>query len=147
MPIDERRVKIRLDIRTDQMQARETLMMKLRAKIQAGYLPATSAELADVLHLVTEYGKHVGRAEECKEILEKLSEEKLMVMEKLGVQCQGDHSPSKDYMVKTASDFVCRHCGSKFADLQIHDEVAMKAKLGGPTQDMKGAVEKMLNIE
>lgn len=94
---------------------------------------------------MADYYKKVGRYEECQEILEKLSEEKPMTMEKLGVECNGDHSPSKGYMEKKASgDIQCHHCGASFADLNVTDKTSMKDQTKQAKADAKGAVEKML---
>lgn len=145
--IQETRLKMRLAIRQDQASAKDAIMAKLRQKIQAGYLPKTSEEFAGILKLVTEYAKSVGYAEECQEILEKLSEETPMTMEKLGVECKGDHGLAKPYMEKTASgDVSCRFCGAKFTGVAVQDGLGMKDKVGGNPKEIKGSIEKMLNM-
>jgi len=148
MPIPEERLKIRLGIRKDQAAAKDVIMAKLRDKIQKGYLPKDGRELADVLKLVHDYGKSVGHVEECQEILEKLSEGTPMTMEKFGVECKGDHKPTLPHMEKKASgDIVCRHCGAKFADLNIAEKVSVKDEVKQGKKDAKDSIEKMLNID
>ena len=145
MPISEKRLKMRLSIREEQLRDKEILALKLRDKVKGGYLPKTSKELADILKMVHEHAKAVGCAEECKEILEKLSEENPMPMEKYGVECSGNHSLTQPYMEKQASgDVVCRHCGAKFATVQVKDGVGLKDKSGEvPPKD---SIERMMNI-
>lgn len=143
MPISEDRLKKRLAIREEQAANKDFLAVKLREKIRLGWLPKTAEELAGVLRIVSEHAKHVGYVEECKEILEKLSEGNPMTMEKYGVQCNGDHGITKDYMEKKASgDTVCRHCGARFASVQVKDGVSMEDKKAAP----KDSIEKMLGI-
>lgn len=148
MPISEKRVQMRLDIRKEQVEAKDILMCKLREKIHRGYVPGTKEEFAGVLGLVAEHAKLVGGMDECKEILEKLSEDKPMTMEKLGVECNGDHNPTLEYMEKKASGEVqCRHCGTKFASVVVNDEVKMADKTSaGKPQEKKGDVERMFNV-
>jgi len=101
MPIiKEDRLKKRLEIRKEQVELKDVILCKLRDKIKNGYIPKNAKEFADVLRIVSEYQKLVGAMEECQEILEKLTEEVPMTMEKFGVECQGDHGAGKDYMVK-----------------------------------------------
>ena len=148
MPISEKRVHARLEIRKEQVEAKDILMCKLRDKVQKGYLPKTTDEFAGVLRLVAEYEKLVGGMEECQEILEKLSEGKPVTMEKFGVECNGDHDPKHSYMEKKASGEVqCRHCGQKFASVVVNDgmKVEDKATPGKP-QEKKGDVERMFNV-
>lgn len=146
MPIGEDRLKKRIEIREQQVGDKDVLMCKLRAKIQAGYLPKTAEEFAGILKMVADHAKHVGFVEECKEILEKLSEEKPMTIEKLGVECNGDHSPAKGYMEKKASgDIQCRHCGAKFADLQIAEKATVKDEVKQAKKDSRDAIDKMMN--
>jgi hypothetical protein len=147
MPISEDRLRKRVEIRRDQAAAKDVLMAKLRAKIQAGYIPKDAKEFSDVLRLVTDYAKHVGYEEECKDILSKLSEEKPMTIEKVGVECSGDHSPAKGYMEKKASgDIQCRFCGAKFADLGVSEKVTVKDEVKQAKSDGRDAIEKMLNM-
>lgn len=145
MPISEDRLKKRLAIREEQAASRDFLAAKLRDKIRAGYLPKTAEELAGILKVVSEHAKHVGYAEECKEILEKLSEGQPMAMEKYGVECGGDHGITKPHMEKKASgEVVCRHCGARFADVQVKDGAAIKDE--GTKPAPKDTIEKMLGI-
>ncbi len=142
----------RLEIRKDQMTAPEALMTKIRADIQAGWLPRTSKELGDLLKLVHTYGKKVGMYEECKDIKDKMGssepKEAGVTMEKLGVQCNGNHLPDGGNLDKKASgDLQCRYCGAKFAAVHTADSFAMKDQVKKAGTDAKGAVEKMLGIE
>lgn len=147
MPISEDRIKKRLEIREHQVESLDALMCKLRAKIQTGFLPKTAEEFAGILKMVSDYAKATGYVEECKDILAKLSEEKPMTIEKLGVECNGDHSPAKGYMEKKASgDIQCRFCGAKFADLQVADKTTVKEQVKQAKSDGKDAIEKMLNL-
>ena len=118
-------------------------MCALRDKVRKGYCPKTAQEFADILNEVTQYAKAVGREEECKEILEKLSEN--VPMEKLGVECQGNHNPTQGYMEKQASgDLRCRFCGQTFTAVHIHEKLSMTDQAKKAKTDAKGAVEKML---
>jgi uncharacterized Zn-finger protein len=145
--IQETRLEKRLLIRKEQMEAGEILMVKLRAEVQRGFVPTDKKQFADILKMVSDYYKRVGCYEECKDILEKLSEEKPMAMEKVGVECNGNHAPTNSYMEKKASGEVqCRHCGAKFADLNISDKASMAEQTKQSRSDAKGAVEKMLGI-
>jgi hypothetical protein len=147
MPISEDRLKKRLEIRRGQASAKDNLMAKLREKIMAGYIPKDAKEFADVLRMVADHAKHVGYEEECKDILEKLSEEKPMPIEKVGVECSGDHSPAKGYMEKKASgDIQCRFCGAKFADLNVQEKTTIKDEIKQAKGDGRDAIEKMLNM-
>lgn len=144
MPISEDRIKRRLAIREQQAADKDFLAVKLREKIKAGYIPQTREELAGVLRIVSEHAKHVGYAEECKEILEKLSEGQPM-MEKYGVECKGDHGITKPHMEKKASgEVVCRHCGARFADVQVKDGMSVEDKKAQAAP--KDTIEKMLGI-
>lgn len=147
MPISEKRIKMRLEIRTEQVQAKDIVMCKLLEKIRKGYVPKTKEEFAGVLGLVAAHAKLVGGMEECQEILEKLSEEKPMTMEKFGVECNNDHNPTHKYMEKKASGKVqCRHCGRSFDSLAVDDDVKMTEKTSaGKPQEKKGDVERMFN--
>jgi hypothetical protein len=148
MPVREERLKLRLAIRKEQLVPKDIVMTKLRDKITKGYLPTTPKELADLLKMVHEYGKSVGQLEECQEILEKLVEGTPMTMEKLGVECKGDHKPTNAYMEKKASgEVTCRHCGAKFADLHIAERVSMKEEVKQGKKDAQDSIEKMLNID
>lgn len=143
MTISEDRLKKRLAIREEQAANKDFLAVKIRERIKAGWIPQTREELAGVLRIVSEHAKHVGYVEECKEILEKMSEENPMTIEKYGVQCGGNHGITKDYMEKKASgEIVCRHCGARFADVQVKDGVSMEDKKAAP----KDTIEKMLNM-
>ena len=145
MPISEDRLKKRLAIREEQAANKDFLAVKLREKIKAGWLPQSKDELAGILRVVAEHAKHVGYVEECKEILEKLSEGNPMAMEKYGVQCSGDHGITKDYMEKKASgEVVCRHCGARFADVQVKDGMSMEDKKAQAAP--KDSIERMLGI-
>jgi hypothetical protein len=145
--IQEARLEERLRIRKEQMEAGEILMCKLRAEVQRGFVPTDKKQFADILKMVTDYAKRVGYYEECKDILEKLSEEKPMGMEKLGVECNGDHKLTNAYMEKKASgDIQCRHCGARFGDLNVSDKTSMTEQTKQAKADAKGAVEKMLGI-
>lgn len=145
MPISEERLKKRLAIREQQAADKDVLAVKLREKIKAGYIPQTKEEFAGVLRIVAEHAKHVGYAEECKEILEKMSEGQPMTMEKYGVECQGDHGITKPHMEKKASgEVVCRHCGARFADVQVKDGMSVEDKKAQTAP--KDSIEKMLGI-
>ena len=145
--IQEERLKKRLEIRKEQMESGEVLMTKLRHEIKAGFVPQSAKQFADILKMVADYEKKVGCYEECKEILEKLSEEKPMTMEKLGVECQGNHLPTQPHMEKKASgDVQCKFCGAKFADVHVSDTASMKDQVKQSKADAKGAVERMLNM-
>jgi hypothetical protein len=139
---------MRLDIRKEQVEAKDILMCKLRDKIQKGYVPTTKEEFAGVLRLVAEHAKLVGGMEECQEILEKLSEGKPVTMEKFGVECNNDHDPKHPYMEKKASGKVqCRHCGTSFDSVAVADGVKLSAKVTpGKPQEKKGDVERMFNV-
>jgi hypothetical protein len=144
MPIQEHRLKMRHDIRMEQVQAKEIPVLKLRQKLTSGWMPSTKEELADILKMVHDHAKHLGYAEECKEIMEKLSEEAPMTMEKYGVECRNDHDPAKPYMEKLASgDVKCKHCGKKFGTVTVEDKVGVKDEVKG----QKGTIERMLNME
>lgn len=135
-------LKKRAEIRKEQMEAVEILMTKLRAEVQKGWIPQTKEEFAGVLKLVQDYGRKVGCYEETKDILEKMP-----MMEKVGVECKGNHEPTNSYMEKQASgDIKCRFCGSKFADVQVKDGVSMKDQIKQAGSDAKGAVEKMFGM-
>ncbi len=123
-------------------------MCKLRDKIKKGYVPSKPEEFAGVLRLVSEYEKLVGGMEECQEILDKLSEEKPMTMEKFGVECNNEHNPTSPHMEKKASGEVqCRHCGKKFSSINVADETKLDEKVGTePKKPTKGDVEKMFNM-
>lgn len=145
VPISEDRLRKRLAIREEQAAARDILATKLREKVKAGYCPQTTQEFAGILRMVSDHAKHVGYAEECKDILEKLSEEKPMTIEKYGVECGGDHGITKPHMEKKASgEVVCRHCGARFADVQVKDGAALKDE--GTKPAPKDSIEKMLGI-
>lgn len=145
--IQETRLQKRLEIRKEQMEAKDVLMCKLRAEIKRGFIPVSPQQFADILKMVSDHSKKVGQYEECKEILEKLSEENPMAMEKVGVECSGNHAPTNSYMEKKASGEVqCRHCGAKFADLNIADKTSMTEQMKQSKADAKGAVEKMLGM-
>lgn len=134
-------LKRRQAIRKDEMESMDVLMTKMRAEIQKGWIPQTPQEFASALKMVTEYGKKVGRYEETKDILEKIGEGSPM-MEKVGVQCQGNHLPDSGNMDKKASgDLQCRYCGVKLGDLHVSDSTAVTEKQAA--KDAKGAVEKM----
>lgn len=146
MPIQEDRLKKRLEIRASQVADKDVLMVKLREKIKGGFLPSTPEQFADILKMVSEYGRHLGYVEECREILEKLSEEG-PAMEKYGVECKGDHNPSKGYMEKKAGgDVVCRHCGARFGEVHLHEKQAIREDVRQAKADAKGSIEKMLNM-
>jgi ribosomal protein L34E len=143
--IQETRLKKRLEIRKEQMETGEHLMLKLRNDVAAGFVPTDKKQFADILKMVTDYAKRVGHYEECKDILEKLSEEKPMGMEKVGVECNGNHAPTNTYMEKKASGEVqCRHCGARFGDLNIADKASMSEQTKQAKTEAKGAVEQML---
>lgn len=145
--IQETRIKKRLEIRKEQMEATDILMCKLREEIKRGFVPITPKQFADILKMVSDHAKKVGQYEECKEILEKLSEDKPMTMEKTGVECSGNHALTNTYMEKKASgDIQCRHCGAKFADLNVADKTSVDDQAKQATASAKGAVEKMLGI-
>lgn len=141
------RLKLRLAILDEQMKAREGLMCKLKDKIQKGYVPSDAKEFADVLRMVQEYGRLVGRHEDCQEIIDRLAE---APMEKFGVECQNDHSPSKSYMEKQAAGgYACRHCGKHFDEVKVADQTGVKAELKGggqARQDAKGAIDKIFGV-
>lgn len=144
--ISEDRLRKRLEVREHQAGNLDGLMCKLREKIKTGFLPKTAEEFAGILKMVSDHAKSAGCAEECKDILDKLSEEKPM-MEKVGVECNGDHSPAKGYMEKKASgDIQCRFCGAKFADLNVADKTTVKEESKQAKKDGKDAIEKMLNM-
>lgn len=138
-------LKKRTDIRRDEMQALEPMMTKLRADIQKGYCPQTPKEFADWLSLAVKYGKKVGTHEECKDILEKTGGklEAQPMMEKTGVECQGKHLPDEGNMVKIGSDLKCRHCGQKFAAVEVQDKAGMKDQMKGAGQQAKNAVDNL----
>lgn len=148
MPISEERVKMRLEIRREQVEAKDVLMCKLRDKIKNGYVPTKPEEFAGVLRLVSEYEKLVGGMEECQEILGKLSEEKPMTMEKFGVECNNEHNPTAPHMEKKASGEVqCRHCGKKFASINVDDGAELKDSVStSPKKPTKGDMERMFNM-
>lgn len=145
-------LKKRLEIRKDQMKAPEVLMTKIRADIMAGWLPRTAQELGDLLKIVHSYGRKVGVYEECKDIMEKTAataapEEKPMTMEKVGVQCGGNHMPDSGNLDKKASgDMQCRYCGMKFADARVSDTMSVKESAQAK-KDARGSVEKMLGMD
>jgi len=144
--ISEDRLRKRLEIREYQAGSLDALMCKLREKIKLGFLPKNAEEFAGILKMVSDHAKAAGCVEECKDILAKLSEEKPM-MEKVGVECNGDHSPAKGYMEKKASgDIQCRFCGAKFADLNVADKTTVKEETKQAKKDGKDAIEKMLNM-
>lgn len=159
MPISEDRLKKRLTIREDLAAAKDGLMVKLREKIKAGYLPKDAKEFSDVLKMAMDYGKDIGRAEEVKEILEKLSEENPQplpkplegahaMMEKVGVECKNDHNPAQPHMVKQASgDTRCIHCGANFGNVAIQDKTAVQDATKTATKQAKSSVAQMFGVD
>lgn len=154
---------MRRNIRKEQVEAKDVLMAKLRDKIVRGFVPESPQQFADILKFAAEYYKLVGALEECDEILAKLAEadppvpivlpeilaekkESIMAMEKLGVECNADHNPAKAYMEKQASgDLKCRHCGQRFAPVEIQEKVGMQESIAKP-QAKKDAIDKMLGL-
>lgn len=142
-------LKKRTEIREEEMKALEPMMGKLRADIQKGYCPKTPKEFSEWLSLVQKYGKKVGVYEECKDILEKTGGklEGKPVMEKVGVECQGNHLPDSGNMVKVAAHQVkCKHCGQTLDHVEVKDQTSMKDQVKGAGQQAKGAVDKIFGI-
>jgi hypothetical protein len=158
MPISEERLLKRKQIREDISAAKDGLMVKLREKIQKGFLPKDAKEFADILKLAVDYGKDVGRAEEVKDILETLSEANPQplpkplegahaMMEKVGVQCMGNHQPTQTYMEKQASgDVKCVHCGQTFGHLTVQDKTGVQDATKMATKQAKSSIADMFGV-